>query len=235
VRLVRRAIPLLVVSLAAACGGSGGTTIPADVGSVLSVSASVMGQIESVRFEIERTGDSVYLDPGGTLAFQSADGRFVSPSSADATVTLNVAGLTTRVGAVAIDGQTWLSNPITGSWEPAPAGYSFDPATLFDPDTGWRPLLDGGFTSAELVGTETIDGAASYHLTGVASGPRVTSITAGLVDSGDVDADLWIDQHTGQVLEVTFSVPVPDGTATWKLTFSEYGGDFEVSPPDLDG
>ncbi|HEX9856438.1 MAG TPA: LppX_LprAFG lipoprotein [Acidimicrobiia bacterium] len=233
----RPVVPALALALAvaAACGGSSGTTIAGDIDAILAASSEAMGNVDSVRFVIERTGDAVYIDENGTIEFRDAEGRFVSPSTADASVTLAVAGLATRVGAVAIDGETWLSNPITGAWEPAPAGYSFDPATLFDPETGWRPLLADGFTDAELVGTEDVSGVTAYRLRGVASGDRVTSITAGLVTADMVDADVWIDTGTGEVVQVMFDVALPEGTATWRLAFSDYGAEFEIEQPDIDG
>jgi hypothetical protein len=59
--------------------------------------------------------------------------------------------LATRIGAVAIDDEVWISNPVTGDFETLPTGYDIDPSRFFDPEGGWRPLL-AALTDVEIVG-----------------------------------------------------------------------------------
>lgn len=220
-----------VLVVAACSNGSSGSTLPADVEAILEASAKAMGEIDTVRFAIERGGAPVYIDPNDTLAFVSAEGRFAAPSSADALVQIAVGGLTTQIGAVAIEGTTWLSNPITGEFSPAPENYTFDPATLFDPDTGWRPLLAEDVREVELVGLEQRGEQAVYHLRGVAGQQRVAVITAGLVTGQDVTIDVWIDATTGEVAEVSFTALYRGEESTWDLVFTDYGAEVQIDPP----
>ena len=225
---------LAFVLLAAACGGDGdnGDELDQDVDTLLAASADVMGEVDTVRFAIERGGDPVYIDDVGLLEFKDAKGRFVAPDAADAVVKVGVSGLNVEIGAVAIEGSLWLSNPLTGDWELAPAAYAFDPTTLFDPEVGWRPLLAGELQNAEFVGREEGDDGARYHLTGTAPAARISTITAGLVSGQDVAVDLWIDPVTAHVLQVVFEADSPTGRSDWDLSFSDYGADIVITPPE---
>jgi lipoprotein LprG len=231
----RRAATLLAAAalLAAGCASDsgGGTTLPPDAATILDAAATAMGAVDTVRFTIERTGAPVYIDDSDLLAFVSAEGRYATPGSAEAVVTIDAGGVTTQIGAVAIEGETWLSNPITGAWEPAPIGYTFDPATLFDPAVGWRPLLAGGLTGVTLVGEGTEDGR--YHLQGTADQERVAVITAGMVSGQSPLLDLWVDATTGEVTDVSFPTSYRGDLSDWTLAFFDYGADVEITPPDL--
>jgi lipoprotein LprG len=226
------AAPFVAVAWAGAgCDGGdsepSGPTIPPDATTIVETSALAMGEVTSVRFELERTGEPVHIDSAGAITLNSIEGRFEVPGSADAVVEVEVAGaLTTELGAVAVDGDVWLSNPITGELEPLPAGIDLDPSEFFDPEGGWRPLLEN-LTEVELVGTEEGD----YHVRGVAPADRVEVITVGLVSDIDVVVDLWIDRITGLVSRVEFTTDLGDGDTDWVLALSDYGETFDITPP----
>lgn len=228
-------VAALAVALGTGCGSDepAGTTIAADVDAVRTAAARAMGEVDTVRFTIERSGAVVHIDEGGALAFERASGRFAAPSSADALVTVTAGGAAIEIGAVAIDGTTWITNPVSGRWEEAPAGLGFDPATLFDPDLGWRPLLATGLRDARLVEPEP-DADGRYHLRGVADAERIAVLTGGLVDES-VPIDVWVEATTGRVLEARFETGEPDGVTAWRLALSDYGEPVDVEAPDVGG
>jgi hypothetical protein len=227
---------LVLASLAAACGSSEEptSTLPPDAEVVLEVSAEAMGSVQSVRFKIERSGAPVYIDNLDTLSFALAEGQFAAPSSANAVVTLAVGNINAQIGAIAIDGTTWLTNPITGEWDAAPSGYDFDPATLFDPEQGWRPLLASGLSDVEWIGEETKNSEARYHIRAVADEDRVALILAGLIRKQPVDLDMWIDPETGHVREAELSTVHEGQTSDWYIEFSEFDAPIEIAPPDIE-
>ncbi len=193
-----------------------------------------MGTVDTVAFTIERSGAPVHIDSNGLLVFNKAVGRFAAPTSADALVTVAIAGFNTEIGAIAFEGKTWLSDPLTGNFALAPGSYAFDPATLFDPDIGWRPLLTSGLTEIEWLGLDPQAGDKRYRLRGLADPERLEVITAGLVRNQEVVLDIRLDTETGAVREVEFST-VNDGEKSfWILTFSGYGEPIEVTPPPTD-
>lgn len=223
---------LIVALTIAACSDE---AEPTDPDAVIALSIDRMGQVESVRFFLERTGTAVYIDDAGLLEFSSAEGRFSAPESTDALLTVRALGIPTQVGAVQIGSETWMTNPLTGSWEDAPDDFTFDVAALFDPDSGWSSLLAGGFTNVHFLAEEELDGEMLNHFRVTAPADRIEQVTAGMVRGQAVDGDLWIDSPTGEIRELSFNTDMPDGVTTWRLRMTEYGAEVEIDPPDLDG
>jgi len=238
-RRIRQLALLTTGALAvAACGGGDSAdeptepTIPTDAESIVAASAIAMGDTESVRFELRRTGAPVYIDQVEQLALNSVVGQFEVPGSAQAVLEVEVdGGLVSELGAVALDDEIWLSNPITGVFEPLPAGIDVDPSLFFDPENGWQPLMED-LTDVELVGIEERDGADRYHITATAPADRVEVVTARLVQDQDVEIDFWIQPVTGEVRSAEFTTDVDGEDVSWSLELSDYGDDFDIEPPD---
>lgn len=220
-----------------ACGGSGASepsepTIPADAVSIVDASAIAMGDTTSVRFELRREGAPVFIDQFEKLTLNAAIGQFTVPGSARAVLEVGVdGGLTTELGAVALDDEVWLSNPITGVFETLPPGYDIDPSLFFDPTNGWQPLMEN-LTDVSLVGTEERDGNTRYHIRAIAPAEQVEVITARLVRNQDVEIDFWIQPVTGEVREARFSAQFQGAEVRWTLLLSEYGEEFDIQPPE---
>lgn len=207
------------------------TAAPVTVDDVLADASAAMAAVDTVAFAIERTGGEVFLDDAGAIRFDGAEGRFAAPAAAEAVLDVEALGFATQVGAVAIDGETWLTNPVSGAWEPAPEGLGFDPATLFDPEVGFAALLADGLTDAVLVDPEP-DDRGRYQVRGTAAAERVATLTGGLVDE-PTTIDLWIDAATGRVHEARFDGPAAEGTSAWRLTLADFGADVTITEPDL--
>lgn len=228
---------LACVMATSACGGAGTSeptepTIPADAVSIVDASAIAMGDTTSVRFELRREGAPVFIDQFEKLTLNAAVGQFTVPGSAQAVLEVGVdGGLTTELGAVALDDEVWLSNPITGAFETLPAGYDIDPSLFFDPTNGWQPLMEN-LTDVSFVGTEQRDGNARYHITATAPAEQVEVITAGLVRDQDVAIEFWIQPVTAEVREARFAAQFQGAEVLWTLLLSEYGDEFDIQPPE---
>ena len=245
-RARRRALyvaAVLGLSLAAsACGGGDGDAdtsapeptgdpLPADVDTILEVSAATMGATTSVAFQLERSGAPVYIDEFDSISINRADGQFEVPRSAQAVLEVEVNGdLTTELAAIALNDEIWLSNPVTGDFEPLPPGIELDPSMFFDPKNGWQPLM-AGLTDVTLHGLVERDGAERYHLSATAPAEQVEIITARLVRDVSVDIDFWLQPVSGAVMAAEFTTEFPDGDVDWMLTLSDYGADFDIEPP----
>ena len=236
-------VALLALSaVASACSGSdqqadapevtadaspAATAVAPTVDSVRGGAAAAMAAIETVHFSVERSGAEVSIDEAGLLVFSAAEGRFAAPHSADAVVTVTLGGSALEIGAVAIAGELWLTNPISGAWEDAAGTVDFDPSTIFDPDTGIAAILAEGFTEVTLVD----DDPRRLHLAATVAAADVTTLTSGLVTE-QATADVWIDPATMLVDEIRFDTPVAAGVATWSVLLSNYGAEVSIVQPD---
>jgi lipoprotein LprG len=231
----------VAVGALAGCGGTDadaeptGPTLPADADAIVAAAASAMGDVTSVRFELDRTGARVYIDQFESIAVDRVLGEFTVPRTAQAILDVEVNGsLKTQLAAIAINDEIWLSNPITGEYETLPAGYDIDPSSFFDPQNGWRPLL-ANLADPELIGLEDRpgdDGGTRYHVRGTATKDQMKIITAGLVRNQDVEIDFWIQPVTGLVHVAEFTTNLGEGDIEWRLQLTRYGDEFTIVPPD---
>jgi hypothetical protein len=193
--------------------------------------AAAMGAVESVEFVLERSGAPVFIDEFESIELDRLHGQFRAPERAQAELTVTVDGsLATRLGAVAIDGDVWLSNPVTGRFEPLPPGFDIDPSRFFDPQGGWQPLLEQ-LQEIVVIGVDD-RGGQRYHVRGVAPAAQVADITVGLVTGQDVELDLWIHPGTSLLTAVEFDTVVGTQSSSWVLELGRYGDQFTIEPPD---
>ena len=133
------------------------------------------------------------------------------------------------IGAVAIDDEVWISNPVTGDFETLPSGFDIDPSRFFDPEGGWKPLL-ANLRDVELVGIDD-RGGERYHVRGLAPAAEVRNITVGLVRDQDVPIDLWVHPGTSLVTSAECETTIDGAAAQWRLDLDRYGESFTIRPP----
>jgi lipoprotein LprG len=231
----RIAAATTALALLAGCGGGpAGPTLAPTLDAILPASIEAMTEVETVHFTLERGGAPVYIFTN--VEFVDAEGDYQAPDRAAAVARVKAQEITVQIGAIAIAGETWTTNIITGDWEPATEDLSIDPAVLFDPAIGLPELLRNDLQEVELLGLTERDERDLYHLRGLGPADRVEVITFGLVRNQDVDIDLWLDPVTGEVAEAFFTTSYSGEEATWRLTFSDYGEPVEIPiPSEIDG
>lgn len=197
---------------------------------VIGSAAEAMGGVTSVEFRLTRGGAPIFIDEFERIALDSLRGQFTVPTQAQAELSVTVNGnLATRLGAVAIDTEVWISNPVTGDFETLPTGYDIDPSRFFDPEGGWRPLL-AALRDPVIVGIED-RGGERYHVRGTAPADQVSNITVGLVRDEDVQVDLWVHPATFLVTAAEFETGIDGEASTWALELERYGDEFVIEPP----
>ena len=225
-RFLLVAVLLAAAAIAVGCSGddqTGAASVEPPVDEVLAASAEAMAGVETVRFDIVRSGAPVFVDPAESIAVDAVTGTVEVPDRAEALLTVTIDGsISTQLGAAADADGTLLSNPVTGEFEPLPIGFDLDPRQFFDPVGGWRPLI-AGLVDAELVGQDD-RGGPRYHVRGTAPAERIRAVTAGLVRNQDVVVDLWIDPDSGLVSAVEFDTVFDDATSSWVLELAGYDG-----------
>jgi len=224
-------ISLAIAVLAAACdGGDADTTTTTPLPSVeeiLAEAASTMQAVDTLRYVIELSGAPITLLG---VELRSARGQYAAPASSQAILEAAIGGLTIELATIAIGGTSWLTNPLTSAWDEYTGSRAFNPAIIFDPDLGWRPLLTTDLSSARLV--EPVDGD-TYVVTGTAAGSRVEVLTAGLVESQPVEMRFDIARESGLVSRMEFTTTGETGETRWVLDLSEFGAPVEISPPEV--
>jgi lipoprotein LprG len=236
--LAARSGPDASATSATAAGGAvvdlddGAIADPAvDPVELMQSSAAAMAEVTSVEFELERSGAPVYIDQFQEIALDGLRGQFAVPTRAQAELTVTVNGnLPTKIGAIAIDSEVWISNPVTGDFETLPAGYDIDPSRFFDPSDGWQPLI-ANLRDVELVGIDD-RGGDRYHVRGVAGADDVRDITVDLVRDQEVTVDFWIHPSSLLVTAAEFATTIDGGESQWSLELDRYGETFTIEPPE---
>ena len=226
---------------ATSAGSDAGQVVDLDDGAVadpdvdpvalMQESAAAMSEVTSVEFELERSGAPVYIDQFQEIALDELLGQFAVPTRAQDRLTVTVSGnLPTKIGAVAINSEVWISNPVTGDFETLPAGYDIDPSRFFDPEDGWQPLI-ANLRDVEVVGIDD-RGGERYHVRGTATADDVRDITVDLVRDQDVAVDFWIHPSTALVTAAEFTTTIDGGDSQWVLELDRYGESFTIEPPE---
>ncbi|MDJ0497098.1 MAG: LppX_LprAFG lipoprotein [Acidimicrobiia bacterium] len=235
-RLLRLVISLAFVVLVAACGGeeSSVTTLPPQPGPVLEAAAEAMSNVDYVHFKILWAGGAPIGISDFNADFEDAEGFFAAPGAANGVATLAVGNAKAQLGVISIEGQTWLTEPISGAWMDAPSGFDIDLAVLFDAEDGWGPLISDGLSDVQWLGSEERGSEPRYRIRGTADADRVKTILAGLIPRQEVEIDMWLDTSTGHIREAELSTVYEGQTSDWYIEFTEFGEPVEINPPDIE-
>lgn len=199
---------------------------------ILQQAGETMQALSSVRFEISRSGGPVYLDEERQMIFSSAVGQYAAPDRVQAVINARAMGMALEVRTIAIGDEQWLTNPLTRQWEKLPAGWGFNPATLFDPALGWEPLMKEDLTNVSPGRQVELEGRSLDYFTATVAGERIRAVTAGLAGDEPVEVSFWIDPQTYRVLQIQFATAGVNGEAAeWLLTFSEFDQPVTIEAP----
>lgn len=121
--------------IAAACSSGESTAPTADLPSAqeaLDNALTAMSEVPQFEFELTHPEGTTSLDGG--LNLRRADGAVITPGRLNVNAEANLGRIFVKVDAVVIEGQTWMTNPLTGNWTtvaPEDSPFSFlDPVKL---------------------------------------------------------------------------------------------------------
>lgn len=237
--LLRRwCLLLLAALLLAGCGGGAPepTIAPTPTPTPRELSASIgraTQNSQSVSFTIALSGKPVFTDDSRLFTINSIAGDLKRPDGVRAALTVRGVAGVAEIRVVSLDGQFYLTNPITRQWQCLAPGAVFDPAVLFDPQRGIENLLQADVEEVTLVGIADLDGRPNYHLRGVVAGPRLLEISDGKLGAGPVTLDLWADTATMRATQMVLvdTATDPAEPTTWTITFTSYDQDVDVRAP----
>ena len=138
-----RAVPLAVLLMIGACGGSAPapppTSTPLTPEAVLSQSGQVMQALRTFHFKLEHEVGSTALIPG--LAVHEAEGDVVKPDrlAADFDATFAALNIVVKASMKAIGDVNYMTNPLDGKW--ATMDTQISPVAFFDPSRGISNIM----------------------------------------------------------------------------------------------
>ncbi|HEY43494.1 MAG TPA: LppX_LprAFG lipoprotein [Anaerolineae bacterium] len=196
-----------------------------------------MKLLSGFHFLIDRSGAPAFLNVEQSLSFRRAEGDFVAPDRAQATIRVIGPGFVAEVQIVSIGEIQWETNFLTGEWQKLPPEWGFNPAALFDPEVGIQPILEKDLNELQWVGMEEIEevpGVSLYALTGKIDGERLNQLSLGMIGPETMTVKLWIAPDTFELyrLQITEAPTAGDESTVWTVDFWNYNHIVDIVPPD---
>jgi len=203
---------------------------------VITRAASRMQSLPGFHFVIERSGTPAYLDYDETISFRRAEGDYVSPDQAQASIRAILPGLIAEVNIISLGDNYWETNVLTGEWQQLPSGMGFNPAVLFDQDSGFQSVLENDLSELRFLGIEELEeipGQKFYTLQAQVEGKQLYKISYGMIGPETMDISLWIAPESFDLYRIWIVDPVEDASepTNWLIDFWDFGTVVEIIPP----
>ncbi len=194
-----------------------------------------MLSIDSVRFVISLSGKLAYLDDPPTLALKHMEGDLVRPDQVRALVQVSSFGVLAELGVIGLGNDKYITNPLSQQWEvlSPELGFYFDTSLIFDPERGIEAVLD---ETEWAFGEPDVSQEEDYYLLRAqVPGERISPLTFGMVSSGRVDVDVWVDRtdyyvHRIELVELDSD---PENPTHWLMELSAFDAPVEIEAPPI--
>ncbi len=209
------------------------TPAPPSAEAILQAAFDEMKQAASYRFDMVMVMNLSGGDYGdGTRIDTHFAGDVLPPDRMQGTVNTTAGAVELEISVIVIGQANYFMHPIADHWQ---AGVEM--ATLFRPID--LVVEASNLEDLELLGEETVEGVAAYHLAGRARLPFSFEAPVGQVEA-DTMVDYWISQAGLQLVrsdvegEVVNSAQ-DDGLITLSLTMRvfDYGAAIEIVAPEI--
>ncbi len=228
-------LPALLAVLLVACRGGQAPAPPPE--EIVNRAVEMMSGAAGFHFSIDRSGAPAFLDANETISFRRADGVYVAPDKARATVRVIVPGIIAEVSMVAVGDRYWETNLLTREWVELPAGQAFNPADLFSAGDGLQAALKTGLTGLTyggMVELEELPGLPLYQVSGTLDTSQLFGLTSGLIGPGAAPVQVWVHPETFETyrIVITESAGVAELEPTvWQVDFWQFGATESIDPP----
>ena len=196
-----------------------------------------MKGLNGFHFIIDRQGAPAFVDEGGSIAFRRADGDFISPNQASATIRVIAPGIVAEVKIISIGEDYWETNVVSGEWQHLPAGAGFNPTILFDPHVGLQAILETDLSSLAFEGLQElpeVPGKKLYAIRGHLLGGKLYQMSYGMIGPEPVQAQMWIAPGTYDLYRVFLTEPANSSREqrTWQVDFYDFGKPAAIQTPE---
>lgn len=185
------ALLLPIALTAAACGGGSGSSTSSSGPSaqdILSKSATRFQAVTTFHFRLEHQNNG-YIPIVLGLHLITAEGDEVVPDRITADVQAKAGPTSVRVSVIGIGDKTWITNPFTRDWQPAPSGAEIQ--SVVDP-VGLVTSLSKSIKQPEIAGSDEVDGVDCYHISGTIASDNLTQSLSFAEAGHTLAVDAWI-------------------------------------------
>lgn len=196
-----------------------------------------LDQVNTVRFALAVEGD-LYIDDLKTQKLRSAEGDLVRPDRVSVAAKVSVGPVNATIRIIQIGTDAYITNILSGKWEPAPTGFSYDPRIIFDRDRGASALL-GSITGWQFAENTKVNGVDVQHVRAPVAVQAVGPLVGGSLRGDTVDADLYVDTKNNDIVrfviaEQPAAVVAPSLVAArWTLDLSRQNDKITIDAPKI--
>lgn len=203
------------------------TPTPINPAEVLARSGEAMGALDTFHFALEHEGD------GGTplsesLTVTEAEGTVVSPDKLTVEFAGTLGTFAIRSGFITIGDENFMTNPLTGDWEPVAREVS--PIGFFDPQRGIASIMaqvESPALASHSRGKFVIDGTLPVS--------ALEPLLGGAAQGDAVSVSLTIDEATlyleRAVIDGRVTAFEPDGVVRI-ITLSRFNEPVAIDRPE---
>ena len=221
-----RLLLVLVLLAAAACAPAPRELTPKEV---LDRAADELDKANSAHFALEQQNGNIQLASGVQVG--NAEGDVLRPDKLRMKFALRLAGFNAESQLIAIGDDVFLTNPLNGQWQRAPA--STGAPRVLDKEHGVSSLLRQA-TDPQSVGTETIDGVQTQHIKASVPAASFGAMTGSQVSGDAVPGDIWVGTSDFLPRQVRLDGPIGAGDASntvRNLKLSNYNAGITIDRP----
>lgn len=186
-------VGIVLLLLVAGCGTEETTTplesevSPLTAAEVIANACEKLEALSTFHFNLEQEGGGTPIAMG--LEMTAASGDVARPDR----LKVRVSAGFLEVQVITVGEDTFMTNPLTGEWEPLPNDFSA--VKLFDPDTGIKAIM-GKISGAMKLSEDRVAGVVCYHIRGTLDSGDLIAISCGAAIEGvSIDTELWIGKE----------------------------------------
>jgi len=235
-KMIRKVIILLLLIFIAVACKTPEPEVPSPE-EILAGTAGRMSEMDGFRFAFEISGAPVFLDQEKSFSLASAEGFYVAPDRAIASVRVLAPGLATEVSILSIGQDQWLSGLVNDDWMALPPEWGINPLMLIDSKSGIVSSLIANISDIEYVGMSDLDEGLSddfYLIRGSMDGNLLNEMSGGLLGPGQLNVQLWIVPETYELGRVIITSPGSsenEKTTEWQIDILDFDQTVDIIPP----
>lgn len=232
------ALLLLLTITSTACGEADPTatptpspTPPPTAEDILADSGESMAALDSFNFRLSHENGGTPLAIG--LVVSDVEGDVVKPDGLRVSLGATFSGFFVEMQLVALEGVTYMTDPVTQAWEIQDAGVN--PLAFFDPATGIDSIMSD-LAEPSLQGQETLEGVTTHHISGKLPSDSLVPLLSTVTPDLTVDTEVWVGVDDSYLRKVVFRGVAVSGDAeniVRTITLSSFNQASEIEAPTL--